>query len=225
MLVAVIGVMVFTSDGKDNITNDASTTSDQTVDRSGTNLDDGAENKSRNWKTFGPSQEFSREFTFQIPQNWEAFVQGSVQSGTVKLVPQVDADFRGNFPPPGTLVAEAGIWSNGSSYIQEYRTNSEVIKDGITEISSRPIIVDGYEGEILQLAIENDGVMKYYLAKEEGPKQVSVLYLPKIGNVRESADSESEDNHEFTFYLDSDVENSTEIFNQIIESIDFLQNY
>jgi len=212
-LVAVIGVVAVTSDGEDQVTNEASTTSDQVL-RKANNQDrnTNSTNTDRNWKTFGPSRQFSRGFTFQIPQNWKAFEQGEPTVGTVRLVPKADTDFEGNYVPPEAFVAEAGIWSKGRSYIHRYRTSQAGIQDGVTENSSKPITVNGYEGEVLELTAESSGVvMREYVAESDQSSQVTVLYLPDIGNDKE-----------FTFLIDSNISNADQVFNRIVESLDNL---
>jgi Ni/Co efflux regulator RcnB len=212
-LVVVISVIALTSDDGDQVINETSTTSDQVVEKAD-NQDRNTNNTNtvRDWKTFGPSQELSSEFTFQFPQNWKAFVQGEVISSTVKLVPKADTDFEGNYVPPEAFVAEAGIWPEGRSYVHQYRTNPAAIQDGVTENSSEPITVNGYEGEVLELTAESSGVvMRGYVAEGEQSRHVTVLYLPDIGN-----------NKEFTFLIDSNISNADQVFNRIVESLNNL---
>ena len=212
-LVAVVGVMAFTTSGENQVTNEASTSSDQVAeeaDDQDKNIN--SENTATNWKTFGPSRQFSRGFTFQIPQNWKAFEQGEPIVGTVKLVPKADTDFEGNSVPPEAFVAEAGIWFKSRSYVHQYRTSAAGIQDGVTENSSKPINVNGYEGEVLELTAESSStVMRGYVAESEQSRDVTVLYLPDIGNDKE-----------FTFLIDSNISNADQVFNRIVESLDNL---
>jgi hypothetical protein len=201
VLVAVIGVMVFTNDGKEKVTNDVSTTSDQIVD--------GAENTSRNWKTFGPSQEFSREFTFQIPQKWEAFLGvGSAETASVDFVLQSEADFSGNYPPAGGAVAQAELALQGESLINRFQDNSRVTQEG-----SEQVTVNGYEGSVHEWTIRDGELttqLDGYLAEGETSRKFKVLYLPNIGN-----------EETFTLMIDSDIADAERLFEIITNSIDF----
>ena len=96
----------------------------------------------------------------------------------------------------------------------ESATSEAGIQDGVTENSSKPINVNGHEGEVLELTAESDGtVMRGYVAESEQSRDVTVLYLPDIGNDKE-----------FTFLIDSNISNADQVFNRIVESLDNLDS-
>jgi len=198
--VVTAGVIVFTNDNEEDGTDDISTRSDQMND---------SENATSSWKTYGPSEEFSREFTFQIPQEWEAFLgSGGAETASVEFVLHSETDFSGNYPPAGGALAQAELAIQGESVIDRFQDDSRV-----TQESSEQVIIDEYEGSLYEWIIRDDELttqLDDYLAEGETSRKYKVLHLPEIGN-----------GEAFTLMVDSNIADKNRIFDIIINSIDF----
>jgi uncharacterized glyoxalase superfamily protein PhnB len=131
------------------------------------------------------------------------------ETAEVSFVLQSKATLEENFPPPGESVAHAELAQPGESLIARFEDSSRV-----TQKSSEPIVVDGYEGSVREWIIRDSELttqLDGYLADGVNSRQFRILHLPSIDNEQS-----------LTFLIDSNISNADQVFNRIVESLNNL---